>query len=82
MSNSWKVENIFTLYESANEFKKHLQSSPRGATLQVKIHRYAATNNINTETFVVKSRTDPSLVLAIQEVEERLLISKNKTKKK
>lgn len=82
MSNSWKVEDVFALYENALQFKKELQRSPRGATLQVKIHRYAASNKVNTETFVVKSRTDPSLVAAIQEVEEQLLINKSKTKKK
>lgn len=82
MSNSWKVEDVFVLYESALQFKKDLQRSPRGATLQVKIHRCPANNKVNTETFVVKSRTDPSLVAVIQEVEEQLLINKSKTKKK
>lgn len=82
MSISWKVEDIFTSYENARRFKNELQRSPRGATLQVKIHRYAASEKVNTETFVVKSRTDPSLVAAIQEVEEQLLINKSKTKKK
>lgn len=82
MSNSWKVEDVFSLYENALQFKKDLQRSQRGATLQVKIHRYTANDKVNTETFVVKSRTDPSLVAAIQEVEEQLLINKSKTKKK
>jgi len=82
MSNSWKVENVFISYENAKNFKNELQRSPRGATLQVKIHRYAATDKVNTQTFVVKSRTDPSLVATIQEIEEQLLINKSKTKKK
>lgn len=82
MSNSWKVEEIFVMYENAKEFKKQLLRSPEGATLQVKIHRYPPSKAVNTETFVVKSRTDPSLVAAIQEVEEQLLINKSKSKKK
>lgn len=82
MSNSWKVEDVFALYDNALQFKKELQRSPRGATLQVKIHRHPASNKVNTETFVVKSRTDPSLVAVIQEVEEQMLINKSKTKKK
>jgi hypothetical protein len=82
MSNSWKIEEIFVVYENAKEFKKQLLRSPEGATLQVKIRRYSSNKTVNTETFVVKSRTDPSLIAAIQEVEERLLINKSKSKKK
>lgn len=81
MLNKWKIENIFISYELANNFKKDLQRSPEGATLQVKIHRYPPNFKVNTETFVVKSRTDPSLIAAIQEVEEQLLIKKSKSKK-
>lgn len=82
MSNSWKIEDTFAFYEAANDFKKSLLKTSRGATLQVKIHRYPPSKAVNTETFVVKSRTNPSLVAVIQEVEEQLLINKSKTKKR
>lgn len=79
MSNSWKVENTFSSHEEAEEFKKLLQQEPRSATLQFKIQR---SNKDEKEIFLVKSRTDPSLIAVIQEVDEHLLVNKNKTKKK
>ena len=79
MSNSWKIENSFNSYEEADAFKNLLQHEPKGATLQFKIQR---SNKEEKEIFIVKSRTDPGLVVAIQEVEEQMLINKSKTKKK
>jgi hypothetical protein len=80
MSNLWKIEDIFISYDTASNFKKQLLNSPKGATLEVKIHRYPPNNKVNTETFVVKSRIDPSLVAAVEEIEKQLLNSKNKKK--
>jgi hypothetical protein len=78
MSINWKIEDIFITYELANNFKKQLLRSPEGATLQIKIRRHAPNKAVNTETFVVKSRTDPSLLAAVLEVDEKL--KRNKVK--
>jgi len=79
MSNNWKTEKIFSSYKEALELKKTLQHEPQGATLQFKIKKYIELDG--KEIFHVKSRTDPSLVAVIQEIEEQLLINKNKKKK-
>lgn len=79
MDKLWKDEDVFTTYELASKLKKRLLTSPEGATLQVKIRRYAPSAKVNTETFVVKSRQDPALAAAVKEVEEKLV---KKTKKK
>jgi hypothetical protein len=71
MSNDWKVEKTFSTYEEAAELKNTLQQSSRGATLQLKIKRCEEASK--KEIFVLKSRTDPSLLKAIEEVEQKLL---------
>lgn len=69
MSNqNWKNEKIFSSYEEAKLFQEQLQYAPEGAIMQYKIRRYK-------DQFYVKSRTDPSLIDAINEIDK-------KTKKK
>lgn len=77
MDNNWTIERTFSTYEEASELKHSLQHSTRGATLQVKIHRYAPKNG--QEVFTVKTRTDPGLKDAIREVEQK--VSKRNKKK-
>lgn len=74
MSNLWTLERTFSNYQEASEFKKVLQESSRGATLQVKIKKYAEVNGV--ERFGVKTRQDPSLQEVIKEVEQK--VSKKK----
>jgi hypothetical protein len=80
MPKEWIIEDIFLTYDLANELKKQLLHSPKGAILQVKIKRHPPNAAINTETYVVKSRIDPSLAAAVEEIEKQLLNSKNKKK--
>lgn len=76
MAALWTNEKSFNNYNEAAEFKKMLQDSSRGATLQVKIHRYETLNGDNV--YIVKTRTDPILEKAVKEVEEKLASSKTK----
>jgi hypothetical protein len=78
MSELWKNERYFGSFEEADALRKSLLSGPNGATLQVKIKRCG----LEGQTYVVKSRTNPELKAAIQEVEEQLLVSKSKKSKK
>jgi hypothetical protein len=70
MSQSWKVERWFSTYQEAAQLKSTLQESTRGAILQFKISRYEPKDG--KELFAVKSRTEPSLVAAEKEIEEKL----------
>lgn len=76
MNTQWTLEKTFSSYEEALKYKTSLQMSERGATTVVKIKCYASINGI--ERYGVKTRTDPSLVKAIEEVEKKT--SKKKTK--
>jgi hypothetical protein len=69
MSNQiWKNEKIFSSYEEAKTFLQQLQYAPESAIMQYKIKR-------NKDQFYIKSRIDPSLIDAINEIDK-------KTKKK
>jgi hypothetical protein len=66
MSNQiWKNEKIFSSYEEAKTFLQQLQYTPEGAIMQYKIKR-------NKNQFCVKSRTDPSLIDAINEIDKKI----------
>lgn len=74
----WKNERYFSTFEEADTLRKSLLSGPNGATLQVKVKRCG----LEGTTYVVKSRTNPELKAAIQEVEEKILVTKQKREKK
>ena len=73
-SHPWKNERFFSTFEEADELRKSLKAYDRTSALQVKIKRCG----VGGKTYVVKSRTDPTLKAALQEIEEKLLTSKNK----
>ncbi len=77
-SHPWKNERYFSTFQEADNFRKDLKSHDRSGTLQVKVKR-SGVSGIN---FVVKSRTDPSLKAALEEIEEKLLTNKNKKSSK
>lgn len=74
---SWKNERYFSTFEEADTLRKTLLSGTSGATLQVKVKRCG----VGGSQYVVKSRTNPELKAAMQEVEEKLLVSKAKKQK-
>ena len=77
MSNAlWKNERYLGSFEEADAFRKAL--SLQDPTLQVKVKRCG----LEGRDYVVKSRTSPELKAAIQEVEEKLLVVKDKKSKK
>ena len=78
MSELWKNERYFSTFEEADMLRKSLLSGPQGATLQVKVKRCGPSGS----QYVVKSRTNPELKAALQEVEEKMLIGKQKREKK
>jgi molybdopterin converting factor small subunit len=78
MSELWKNERYFSTFEEADTLRKSLLSGPNGATLQAKVKRCGEGGT----QYVVKSRTNPELKAAIQEVEEQLLVAKDKKTKK
>ena len=73
-SHPWKNERFFSSFEEADLLRKSLKAHDRTSALQVKIKRCGEGGNL----FVVKSRTDPTLKAALEEIEEKLLTSKNK----
>jgi hypothetical protein len=76
-SHPWKNERYFSTFEEADELRKSLKAHDRTSTLQVKVKRCGTAGGL----FVVKSRTDPTLKAALEEIEEKLLTSKNKKAK-
>ena len=75
---NWTLERTFASYEEALKYKTAVQMSERGATVHVKIKLYAPVNGV--QRYGVKTRTDPTLVEAIKQVEEKT--SKRQKKKK
>jgi hypothetical protein len=78
MSELWKNERYFSTFEEADALRKSLLSGANGATLQVKVKRCGSLGSM----YVVKSRTNPELKAALQEVEEKLIVSKEKKERK
>ncbi len=73
-SHPWKNERYFSTFEEADTLRKSLKTYDRSGSLQVKVKRCGEGGSL----YVVKSRTDPSLKAALEEIEEKLLTSKNK----
>ena len=78
MNEPWNTEKTFLTYDEAAELKNTLQESTRGATLQLKIRRCEDHNG--KQYFALRSRTEPSLLQAVKEVEEKLASKSKKTK--
>lgn len=74
----WKSEGYYVSYEEAAHVKMLLKGSDRTGTLQFKIKR-CGNAGVN---YVVKSRIDQNALAELQELEEKLLTSKNKKSKK
>jgi len=70
----WKNERYFASFEEADTFRKSVKAQDKTGTYQVKIKR----SGVGGQQYVVKSRVDPSLKAALEEIEEKLLTSKNK----
>ena len=75
---SWKNERYFSTYEEAEKMKKSLKSSDKTGTYQYKIKRCG----VGKSLYVVKSRIDPSMKAALEEIEEKMLRKKNTKKSK
>lgn len=78
MSELWKNERYFSTFEEADALRKSLLSGANNEMLQVKVKRCG----VESKMFVVKSRVNPELKAALQEVEEKLLVTKQKKEKK
>ena len=78
MGNPWKNERFFSSYEEADTLRKSLLGRDRSATLQVKVKRCGEGGAM----YVVKSRQDPNAIAELQEIEEKMMSKKNKSKKK
>lgn len=72
----WKNERYFSTFEEADQLRKSLHQ--QDATLQVKVKRCGEAGSL----YVVKSRVNPELKAAVQEVEEKILVAKEKKAKK
>jgi hypothetical protein len=73
----WKNERYLSSYEEADAFRKSIKAQDKTGTLQVKVKRCGG----DTTMFVVKSRIDPSLKAALEEIEEKMLRNKSKKQK-
>lgn len=78
MSELWKNERYFSTFEEADTLRKSLLSGTQGATLQVKVKRCGQ----DGKTYVVKSRVNPELKAAVQEVEEKMVVAREKKERK
>jgi hypothetical protein len=74
----WKNERYFASFEEADQLRKSLKAYDKTGTLQVKVKRCG----VGRETYVVKSRVDPSLKAALDEIEEKMLRKKSEKKSK
>ena len=72
----WKSERYFSTFEEADALRKSLKSSDKTGTLQFKVKRCG----VGSVQYVVKSRVDPSLKAALEEIEEKMLRKKSEKK--
>jgi len=72
----WKNERYFSTFEEADALRKSLKSSDKTGTLQFKVKRCG----VASVMYVVKSRVDPSLKAALEEIEEKMLRKKSEKK--
>lgn len=70
----WKNESYLSSYEEASELKNSLKASDKSGTIQFKIKRCGS----GKTQYVVKSRIDPNLIAALEEIEQKMLTSKSK----
>ena len=70
----WKNERYFGSFEEADTFRKSIKAQDKTGTLQVKVKLCGGKDT----KFVVKSRTDPTLKAALEEIEEKMLTTKSK----
>ena len=74
----WKNERYFASFEEADTFRKAVKSQDKTGTYQVKVKRCG----VGKSQYVVKSRVDPSLKAALEEIEEKMLRKKSDKKSK
>ena len=75
----WTNIRYLSSFEEADTLRKSLKSQDKTGTLQVKVKRCGGDEPL----YVVKSRTDPTLKAALEEIEEKILVvKKNKKTKK
>ena len=74
----WKNERYFNTYEEAQTLRDSLKAHDKTSTLQVKIKRCGSGKTM----YVVKSRVDPLLKAALEEIEEKMLRKKSDKKSK
>lgn len=70
----WQNEGFFSTFEEADALRKSRKARDNTGILQFKVKRCGQGGSL----YVVKSRTDPTLKAALEEIEEKLLTSKNK----
>lgn len=70
----WKNERFLGSFEEADTLRKSLKAQDKTGTLQFKIKRCG----VGGTTYVVKSRIDPSLKAALEEIEEKMMRKKDK----
>ena len=68
----WKTERYFSTFEEADALRKSLRASDKTGTTQFKVKRCG----------VVKTRVDPNLKAALEEIEEKMLRKKSEKKSK
>jgi hypothetical protein len=78
MSELWKNERYFSTFEEADKLRKSLLLGDKTGTLQVKVKRCGVMGS----QYVVKSRTSPELKAALEQIEEKILVVKQKKDKK
>ena len=71
----WKTERYFSTFEEADALRKSLRAT---GTTQFKVKRCGVAKT----QYVVKSRVDPSLKAALEEIEEKMLRKKSEKKSK
>jgi hypothetical protein len=74
----WTNVRYLASFEEADTFRKSLKTQDKSGTLQVKVKRCGGDKPL----YVVKSRTDPSLKAALEEIEEKMLVVKKSKKTK
>lgn len=74
----WKNERFFSNFEEADALRKSLKAHDKTGTLQFKVKRCG----VSGTQYVVKSRVDPSLKAALEEIEEKMLRKKAEKKSK
>lgn len=74
----WKSERFFSTFEEADTLRESLKSYDKTGTLQVKVKRCG----VGKTLYAVKSRIDPNLKAALEEIEEKMLKRKSDKKSK